>query len=255
MGREILSLPAPPADFRIPYGPGEFHFGDLRLPKQDGPHPVVIVIHGGFWRAAYDLLYAGNLAASLTSAGVATWNIEYRRIGQEGGGYPGTLDDAANAAAHLHKIAVAHRLDLKRVAAIGHSAGGQLALWLAASKRGIALKGAASLAGVVDLRRAWDLHLSNSVVGDFMGGSPAEHPDRYRDASPIQRLPAGIPQRLIHGEADDVVPIEIGERYEKAARSKGDDCQLLRLPSDHFDIVDPRSKVWPVVSQAILALL
>jgi acetyl esterase/lipase len=255
MGREILSQPAPPADFRIPYGPGEFHFGDLRLPKEEGPHPVVIVIHGGFWRAAYDLLYAGNAAAALTNAGVATWNIEYRKIGQEGGGFPGTLDDVANASAHLYKIADAHRLDLSRVVAIGHSAGGHLALWLAVSKRGAALRGCVSLAGVADLRHAWELHLSDTVVGDFIGGSPGEHPQRYRDASPIERLPAGIPQCLIHGEADDVVPIEISERYETAARAKGDDCRLFRVASDHFDIVDPRSKIWPKVSEAILALL
>lgn len=255
MGRDVLTLAAPPADFRIPYGAGEFQFGDLRLPKTAGPHPVVVVIHGGFWRAAYDLLYAGNMAAALTGAGVATWNIEYRRIGQAGGGYPGTLDDAADAVAHLRKIAGTHHLDLKRTVAIGHSAGGHLALWLAVSKRGVPLKGVVSLAGVADLRRAYELKLSNNVTGELMGGSPAEFPERYRDASPIERLPAAIPQRLIHGEADEVVPIEISERYEKAAQAHRDDCKLLRMASDHFDIVDRRSKIWPQVMRTILDLV
>lgn len=254
MGREILALPAPPADYRIPYGAGEFQFADLRLPKTAAPHPVVIVIHGGFWRAAYDLHYAGNMAAALTAAGLATWNIEYRRLGQPGGGYPGTLDDVAQAAGHLRKIVATHHLDLTRVVVAGHSAGGHLALWLAASKRGLPLKAAVALAGVADLRRAWELHLSNTVVGELMGGSPAEHPERYRDASPIERLPAGISQCLIHGEADDIVPIEISERYEKAALEKGDRCRMLRLACDHFDIVDPRSAVWPQVARAIVDL-
>jgi acetyl esterase/lipase len=254
MGREILSLPAPPADFRVPYGPGEFHFGDLRLPSGAGPHPVVIVIHGGFWRAQFDLLYMGHVAASLTRAGVATWNIEFRRIGQPGGGYPGTLDDVAGGAAHLRKMASNHKLDLSRVVAIGHSAGGHLALWLAASKKGLPLHGAVSLAGVADLRRAYELKLSNTVVADLMGGSPEQYPERYKDASPIERLPAGVPVRLIHGEKDDIVPIEIAERYEKAAKAAGDDARLARLNSDHFDVVDPRSAIWPSVEQSVLEL-
>jgi len=255
LGRDILSLPAPPADYRVPYGTGEFHFGDLRVAPGPGPHPVAIVIHGGFWRAAFDLLYAGHIGAALTRRGVATWNIEYRRIGNAGGGYPGTFDDVANASLHLKKIAATHQLDLTRVAAIGHSAGGHLALWLAAAKRGVPLKGIVSLAGVADLRRAYELKLSGTVAGELMGGSPEQHPERYRDASPIERLPLGVPVRLVHGERDDIVPIEIAERYEKAARAKGDDCRLIRLDSDHFDIVDPRSAVWPKVSDTVVELL
>ncbi len=252
MGREILSLAAPPADFRVPYGPGEFHFGDLRIPPGAGPHPVIIIIHGGFWRAQFDLLYAGHMAAALTRAGAATWNIEYRRIGQPGGGYPGTLADVADAAAHLRKMAANHHLDLARAVAIGHSAGGHLALWLAASKKGIPLKAAVSLAGVADLGRAYELKLSNTVVGDFMGGSPEQFADRYKDASPIERLPAGVPTRLVHGDKDDIVPVEIAERYEKAAKAAGDDCRLIRLSADHFDLVDPRTELWPSIQRTIL---
>src|SRR2546426_3154207 len=124
MTGETPEFPPPPADHRILYGPGEFHFGDLRLPKQNGPHPAALVIHGGFWRAEYGLEYIGYACAALTDFGLATWNIEYRRLGQEGGGWPGTFEDVANAADHLQSIAQQFNLDPNRVIAIGHSAGG-----------------------------------------------------------------------------------------------------------------------------------
>jgi acetyl esterase/lipase len=256
MGREILELPAPAAGRRIPYGGGESHFGDLRLPEGAGPHPIVISIHGGFWRAAFKLDYMGHVCEALRARGVATWNIEYRRIGQEGGGFPGTLDDVAAASAFLTRLAATHPLDLARTVAIGHSAGGQLALWLAASQHGVPLRAAVSLGGVADLRRAWELRLSNTVVADFLGGSPDDHPARYRAASPIENLPSGVAQRLVHGALDDVVPIEIAERHEAAAVAAGDDCRLVRIENaDHFDVVDPRSPSWNVTQAAILEFI
>jgi len=235
----------------IRYGAGEFHFGDLRVPTGRRPHPVVVVIHGGFWRAAYDLTHTAEMAEALTHRGVATWNIEYRRIGHQGGGYPGTLDDVASAVRHLARIAPDHGLDPHRIVAAGHSAGGHLALWLAASEP---LQGAVSLGGVADLRRAYELKLSNTVVGEFLGGSPDQVPGRYRAASPIERLPARVPVRLVHGQADDIVPIEIAERYAAAARAKGQDCRLVRLDCGHFDVVRPHSCVWSVVEDTILEL-
>ncbi len=256
MGREILELPAPAADHRIPYGGAEQHFADLRIPTGHGPHPVAIVLHGGFWRSSFQLLYMGHLCEALRRAGVATWNIEYRGIGHDGGAFPGTLEDVAAGACHLARVAVQHQLDLSRVVAAGHSAGGHLALWLATSKRGLPLRGAVSLGGVADLRRAWELQLSNTVVADFMGGSPEEYPDRYRAASPIENLPCGVPVRLVHGDADTVVPIKIAERFLAAAREVGDDCRLTRLRgADHFDVIDPRAREWPHVEQVILELL
>ena len=240
----------PPPGIHIAYGDGEQHFGHLRLPEGPGPHPVVFLIHGGFWRSIRNLYYAGHMAEALTRRGVATWNIEYRGIGHDGGAYPGTLEDVTRAAAKLVEFAPEYDLDLTRVVAIGHSAGGQLALWL----RTIPLAGIVSLAGVVDLRRSWELQLGDGVVGEFMGGSPIEFSDRYRDASPIERLPRGVPVRLIHGEQDDIVPIEISERYLEAATAAGDDCRLLRVESDHFDIVDPCAALWPSVSGVILEL-
>src|SRR5438132_9320670 len=116
---------------RIAYGPDRFQFGDLRLPSGSGPRPVAIVIHGGFWREKYDLEYIVPVCEALTAAGVVTWNLEYRRIGNAGGGWPGTFEDVAAGADHLHSLAHEFNLDLNRVIAIGHSAGGHLAFWLA----------------------------------------------------------------------------------------------------------------------------
>src|SRR5882762_6470270 len=112
MSREILDSTPPPADQRIRYGPGEFHFGDLRVPPKHGPHPAAVVIHGGFWRATYGLEYSGHICAALTDAGIATWNIEYRRLGHSGGGWPGTLEDVTDATDHLLPIAAEFNLDL-----------------------------------------------------------------------------------------------------------------------------------------------
>jgi acetyl esterase/lipase len=255
VGREILTLPAPPHDHKIAYGEDPFQFGYLRLPKSGGPHPVVIVIHGGFWRAAFDLEHSGHLCAALTRAGLATWSLEYRRIGNPGGGWPGTCEDILRGAEHVRTLASRFPLNGSRVVAIGHSAGGHLALWLA-SQRKPRLRGAVALAGVADLRRAWDLHLSNTVVGDFMGGSPAEGSGEYRKASPIERVPLRTPSRLIHGDADDVVPIEISERFVAAAVKAGDDSKLIRLRgADHFAVIDPRAPEWAAVEHTVLELI
>jgi acetyl esterase/lipase len=266
-GREILDLPAPPADARLPYGPDASQFGDLRLPQGAGPHPVAIVLHGGFWRASIGLEYAGHICAALAHTGIATWNIEYRRIGNPGGGWPGTFLDAALGADHLRTLAQKYPLDLKRVISVGHSAGGHLALWLAARPRipagdplatadPMALRGAASIAGVVDLRRAWDLRLGDGAVGELMGGPPAKMPQRYHAGSPTELVPIGVRVRLLHGTDDSVVPIEISNNYQKAAVIAGDDARLVPLPgADHFLPVDPRSIHWPLVEKTIQDLL
>ena len=230
MGREIFDLQVPAADHRIPYGAAQQHFADLRVPAGPGPHPVAIVLHGGFWRCSRNLLYMGHLCEALRRAGIATWNVEYRGIGHDGGAFPGTLEDVAVGACHLTRVAAAHHLDLARVIAAGHSAGGHLALWLATSKCGPPLRGAVSLGGIGDLHRAWELQLGDAVVADFMGGSPDQYPERYRAASPIENLPCGVPVRLVHGDPDTIVPIEIAERFLAATADVDDDCRLTRLP-------------------------
>jgi acetyl esterase/lipase len=238
---------------RLAYGNDAHEFGEMRVPASAGPHPVAVVIHGGFWRAKYDLEYVRPVCEALTDAGIATWNLEYRRIGNPGGGWPGTLDDVAAGTDYLLSLSSRFHLDVSRVIAIGHSAGGHLALWLASRKR--LLTGAISLAGVVDLRRAWELRLSNTVVAEFLGGGPYEVPDRYDFASPIERLPFGIPQKLFHGTADDDVPFEIGERYVKAARLRRDRAELIPLEgAGHFELVHPRTKEFALVLAAALEL-
>jgi acetyl esterase/lipase len=172
MSDEILDATPPPADVRLPYGTDPYQFGDLRIPKGEGPFPVVMNIHGGFWRAQYDLQHAGHLCAALTARGFATWNLEYRRVGNQGGGWPGTLDDIARGFLFFSQLGKQYALDHRRNLVIGHSAGGHLALCLAAHEPAVKL--AVSLAGVVDLMRAWELHLSNDAVVELLGGTPRE---------------------------------------------------------------------------------
>lgn len=254
MPTPILDLAPPPADARIAYGEAPQQFGDLRLPKGAGPHPVAIVIHGGYWRSAYGLEHIGHLCAALTRAGVATWSLEYRRIGDPGGGWPATGEDVARGAEYLRTLAGRYPLDLTRVVAVGHSAGGQLALWLAAQHR-LPLRGVVSLAGVADLRRAWELGLSRGAAAELLGGTPPQRPDRYRQASPVDLVPLGVPERLLHGTQDDVVPIEMSRRFQAAASSAGDDARLLEIPNaGHFDLIDPRTPSWAQVNAAVEAL-
>ena len=279
MPRDILELPAPSPDRRIPYGPDPFHFGDLRLPSGPPPYPAIVYIHGGFWRSRFSLEHAGHVCAALQSIGIATWNLEYRRVGQPGGGFPGTLDDVLLGARFIREIAASQPIDLERIAVAGHSAGGHLALWVAAQSR-TPLRRAVSLAGVTDLRLAFELNLGDGAAREFLGATPAEAPDRYTACSPIELLPLPVPQLLVHGTRDETVPIELSERF--AARSNTSDfttheprttnyeprpttyeprtttyeprttnyapCELFRIPgADHFDVIDPRSPFWPLV--------
>ncbi len=265
--RDILSASAPPASARIPYGDGPRQFGDLRLPDGAGRRPVVMAIHGGFWRAAFNLEYMGHLCAALRQAGVATWNVEYRGIGDPGGAWPGTFQDVARAAGHLRALAPAHNLDLDRVVIIGHSAGGHLALWLAARPRipsddplhdpsPLPVRAAVSLAGVVDPREAWRLDLGDGAVRELLDGAPDEYPARYDSASPAALLPLGVPQALVHGTADDRVPYDISRGYHRQAVARGDDARLVTLDgADHFTLVNPGSREGAVVVETVLSLL
>ena len=267
MGRGVLDLPAPAADARLHYGADPLQFGDLRLPQGAGPYPTAIMIHGGFWRAQYSLEYMGHLAAAFARAGIASWNLEYRRIGNLGGGWPNTFLDVAAGADYVRELAKKYPLDLKRVITVGHSAGGHLALWLAARPRiesgdplatpdPLAIRGSAPIAGVVDLRRAWELRLSDGAVSELMGGPPEKLAKRYHAGSPIELVPLGVRVRLLHGTEDSVVPIEISNGYQKAANRVGDDARLVVLPGgDHFGPVDPRSEHWPSVEKTVQSLL
>ncbi len=265
---EILSADPPQAGMRLSYGDDPLNFGDLRLPDGGGPHPVIVVVHGGFWRARYDLEHIGLACQALTTAlGAATWSLEYRRIGNPGGGWPGTFLDVSGGLDHVRLLASPYNLDLSRVVTIGHSAGGHLALWLAARGRIppesslysdplLALRGAVSLAGVLDLRLAYELGLSGGVVEEFLGGSPSEVPQRYIEASPIRLLPLGVPQVLLHGTEDEPVPYKISQLYAEAALAAGDGVELGTLPGcGHFELIDPQSEQWDTVVQAVRGLL
>jgi acetyl esterase/lipase len=254
MSDDILTLPPPPADARLPYGTDRNQFGDLRLPKGKGPFPVVMNIHGGFWRARYDLAHAGHLCAALTAKGLATWNLEYRRVGNEGGGWPGTLEDIGRGYRFLPQIAKQYSLDTDKTLVMGHSAGGQLALCLAAHEPHV--KRVISLAGVVDLQRAWEQHLSNDAVVEFLGGKPKDVPEHYRDADPMELSIKGATQWLIHGLGDDVVPPDFSHNYAEQKKKRGEDVHLLEISrAGHFDLIDPHSVAWPKVEQTVLHLL
>jgi acetyl esterase/lipase len=236
---------------RIPYGADLNQFGDLLLPETLGPHPVVVAIHGGFWRTKHGLDHMEPACQDLADCGIATWNIEYRRIGQDGGGWPGTAQDALKAVQYLETLATDHPIDLDRLVLLGYSAGGHLALWIAGQKNRPALTGAVSLAGVADLRLASELRLSDGVVEEFMSGGPLDPA-----ASPIELLPTRVKTRLIHGVDDVTVPIEIARQYTEAAIAHGDDSELIELPNTgHSPLTDPSSEAWRAVRDVVFALL
>jgi acetyl esterase/lipase len=246
---DILSLVPPKADARVAYGRDGNQFVDLRMPKSKGPHPLAICVHGGFWRAKYDLRYFGHLCAALTAAGVATANVEYRRVGNAGGGWPGTFADIRAAYQYLTQKSTQYEFDVHRVITLGHSAGGQLALCLAAHEVGV--KAVVSLAGVIDLIRAYELHLSNDAVVEFLGGTPKEAADHYREADPV-RLAIRTRQYLVHGAEDDVVPPAISKDYVTGKVKSKEDAKLVLVEgAGHFEIVDPRSKAWVELERVV----
>lgn len=262
--RLLLDTTPPRAPHRIAYGADPQHFGDLWLPQASGPHPLLVFIHGGYWRARYNLEHAGFLCQALAQAGIAVWNIEYRRLGNPGGGYPGTFQDVARALLYVRQLAQDFPLAVpQRVAVMGHSAGGQLALWAAGAHRlpvdhplhtahAAPLRAVLCVGGVTDLRRAWELGLSDQVVAELLGGGPDEVPERYLATSPIERLPLDMRQIILHGTEEEVVPVEFANRYVEAARAAGDDVALLWLPGmGHFEPLDPRSPAWPIVHGSV----
>jgi acetyl esterase/lipase len=252
MSEDILNLPPPPADARVIYGSDPNQFFDLRFPKAKGPHPLVINIHGGFWRAKYNLDHASHLCAALTAKTFATANLEYRRVGNEGGAWPNTFADIRAAYQFLRQHAAKHSLDPQRMVVMGHSAGGQLALCLAAHEPTVTR--VVSLAGVVDLQRAYQFHLSNNAVVEFLRGTPSEVPDHYREADPMQLSIPQACQWLVHGSSDDVIPPAFSRDYVSA--KKKEDVHLLEISgADHFDVIDPRTPGWKKIEEIMLRLL
>lgn len=267
----LLSRPVPPPDLTLSFGPLAEHVLDVRLPPGAsplGPRPLVVVVHGGFWRAEFDRAHAGPQSVGLAEAGYVVATVEYRRVG-EGGGWPATFDDVAlltDAVPALVHEAVGNRVDTGRTVLVGHSAGGHLASWAASRHRlptgstwhrpsALPVSGVVSLAGVLDLVASERMGLGSHAARRLLGGSPRRRAERYALASPAALLPTGCRTVLVHGTRDDVVPVEISRTYAEQAAAEGDDVELHELEGvGHYELIDPLSPAWPTVLAAVAAL-
>jgi len=230
----LTDPPPPPADARLAYGPEPLQFGDLRLAEGVSP-PLAVVLHGGYWKATYNLIHTGHMCRALTEAGIATWNVEYRCVGVPNGTWPSAGDDVALAVEFARELPV----DQERVVLVGHSAGGQLALW--AGKR--AKLPVVALAPVSDVRESASRTGPDGPPARFMA------PKHFADGSPLELLPLGVPQLVIHGTEDESVPYEMSRRYVEAAAGE---AELVTLEGvGHFEPIDPLSSEWPQVRSAI----
>ena len=240
--RVLLDLLRRPERHR--YGAHRSQRTDLYAPPGPGPHPVVVTIHGGYWRARYGKLVMKAVAVDLARRGFAAWNIEYRRLGRgQGGGWPATFDDVAVAIDRLGELGHP-RLDLRSVAAVGHSAGGQLALWAAARPAA-----RVQIGRVVAQAAPCDLAAAGPPARDLLGGTPEEVPERYAAADPMQLIPLGVPVLLVHGADDETVPVVRSRRYAQAARAAGDAVALVEpSPGGHRVHLDPRSEAWRIAA-------
>jgi acetyl esterase/lipase len=258
------------------YGPGSEHVADLRLPRpqaaarETGPAPLVLFLHGGFWRAQYDRTHTWPLGAALASAGFAVCTPEFRRVGQPGGGWPGTFDDVAAAVDDLPDLALAAAgpggLAPRPLVLAGHSAGGHLALWAVARHRlprdsrwnvpsPGPYGGVVGLAAVSDLAACHAARLGGGAADALIGGGPGRYPDRYALADPAALLPLGIRVRLVHGSRDDTVPCAMSRDYEARAAGHGDDVVLDELVGcGHYEPIDPLTAAWPSVLAALRAV-
>ncbi|NRR32646.1 alpha/beta hydrolase [Oxalobacteraceae bacterium] len=263
---DYLALNGPAPDMRLNYGTAPSQFVELFKPKGAGPFPVVVLIHGGCWTVAYGgITQMRNMAGALLTEGIAVWSVEYRRVDEAGGGYPGMYLDVAQAVDRLRTEAPAHGLDLKRVVLVGHSAGGHLAQWAAARGRlpktsplhvadPLAVPTVISLGGLADLRNEEQLikvSCERSVV-QLAGTPSAARPDVFSDTSPAEMLPGGFRTVLIHGELDTISPLRAGIDYARRAQAAGDAAEVIVLPGgSHFDEVSASSPSWKIVGAEI----
>jgi acetyl esterase/lipase len=244
---------------RFQYGADEAQFGELWRPSGQPRPGVVIVIHGGFWRAAHDLSLGRPLAADLAARGHVVWNLEYRRVGG-GGGWPATLADVAAGVDLLADLGV----DTSAAVTVGHSAGGHLAVWAAlrpllpagavgASPR-VRVSAVVSQAGVLDLAAAALDRVGGTAVPDLLDGLPRDVPDRYAVADPMAHLPLPAPVLCVHSRADESVPFRLSEAYVAAALRTGGEAQLREVAGDHMSLIDPAGPAWQLVAEALPAL-
>jgi acetyl esterase/lipase len=262
VSEDVLSRPAPPPDHTARYGAHPEQVVDLRLPRDGGPaDTLVVLVHGGFWKAAYDRTHTGPLADALAASGFAVAVPEYRRVGSPGGGWPGTFDDLSVFLEALRMITMAHGLRPKRTVMVGHSAGGHLALWAAARHRlpagspwrsewrpdaVVSLAGCSSLA----LTDVWGL--GGNAAARLLGGDVDAVPERYALADPGALLPLGVPVTLLHGAEDDIVPVAMSREYAALAGRSGDPVRLVELPGiEHYGLIDPLSAAWPFLLETL----
>jgi acetyl esterase/lipase len=250
-----LLTTSPPPGVKESYGPAPSQHLWIRRPSRAAPRTLVM-IHGGFWRAPYDAAHVGHLCADLSERGWATVALEYRKIGEPGGAWPGTLSDVTEALDFLPSIAAKHGLDLGRAVWMGHSAGGHLALWAATRPAAAGAlrrprwrpKLLVPLAPLSDLVEVDRLQLSRHATVELLGGTAKQQPGRYADASPADHLPLGVRTVVIHGTKDNVVPLAMSRSFVERARAAGDDIRLaMPEDADHFDVVDPKSRAWTEV--------
>ncbi|MFP4519076.1 MAG: alpha/beta hydrolase family protein [Oceanicaulis sp.] len=258
---QLLEREREPADHRIAYGPGEEQHGELWLPQGEGPFPLVVMIHGGCWRAEIPgTILQDQLNADLRRRGYAVWNITYPCVGHETGGYPGTFRSIAAASDHARRLAQFHPLDLSRSVMMGHSAGGHLALWSAAraglpagapgaSPEPFRPRAVISLAGLIDLEdysangpgRCGEPEIVEALLEGATG-------DRYALTSPARRLPLDVPQVIVSGALDPIVPPALGAAYTARAKAAGDVVRHLEIEdAGHFELIDPAAPAWRTI--------
>ncbi len=266
--RDLLSRPRAKPTEVIPYGAAPHQFAELWLPSGHGPFQTIVLIHGGCWLAELpgtELM--AYMAADLQAHGYAVWSIDYRRIGEAGGGYPGTFQDVAAALDKLKAVAPAHKLDLSKLVGVGHSAGGHLALWAAARAKlsrsspllasdPLPVRGVITLAGIDDLKayRADGPQACGGAetIDALVGKASRGDVDVYADTSPAALSPIGVPQAVISGALDPIVPPKFGWDYAIAAAGAGDTVRELTLQgAGHFELIDPTSEAWPKIRDEI----
>ena len=266
--KDLLARPREKADAKIAYGTDANQFGELWLPSGKGPFPVVVLIHGGCWQAELPgTILMDYMAIYLRSKGIAVWNLEYRRIGSPGGAYPGTFLDVAAGVDKLRAIATARNLDLSQVVVAGHSAGGHLAAWTAARGRlpkssplyvakPLPIRAAVTIDGINDLKayRASGPGRCGepATVDALLKGAPAK--SRYADTSPAELLPTKVPQVVISGELDPIVPVKFARDYAAAAKRSGTRIELVVYPNaGHFEPIDPATPAGRAVIEKLIA--
>jgi acetyl esterase/lipase len=263
---DLYSRPKPKPTAHIAYGPLPQQFAELWLPDGAGPHPLVVMIHGGCWTKGIANLEIMNYAAEdLRKGGIAVWNIEYRGVDEPGGGYPGTFQDVAAGLDAVRGQAAAYHLRLEKVVAVGHSAGGQLVLWAAArgklpawsvlrAANPLKLSAIVDLAGIPNLATDTNTACGGAVISKLVGQPTAQRPDVYADTSPAVLVPLGVPQYVIHGASDDTVRASVGAAYAKTAKAAGDRVHVSTPPGNHVEEIAPGAPSWDATAALIQRL-